>query len=127
MPPLWRAARSNWPAPLTAWRCSAPAPIDSDSLMVMEAEGFNPVNRARPAAPLPPWARPKAWKASAWFRPLATPKISAKSLRALRLRRVIVTGLDRTRRLGATVAAVTGGAGLAHVTLGRAPTIRWKR
>ena len=37
---------------------------------------------------------------------------------ALRPPRVIVTGLDRTSRLGATVAAITSGARLAHVTYG---------
>jgi flagellar biosynthesis GTPase FlhF len=40
---------------------------------------------------------------------------------ALRLKRVIVTGMDRTRRLGAAVAAVTSGARLAHVTYGPHP------
>ena len=37
---------------------------------------------------------------------------------ALRFKRVIVTGLDCTRRLGATVAAALCGARLAHVTEG---------
>ena len=35
-----------------------------------------------------------------------------------RFRRVIITGLDRTRRLGAVLAASLSGARLAHVTFG---------
>jgi flagellar biosynthesis GTPase FlhF len=40
---------------------------------------------------------------------------------AFRFRRVIVTNMDRTRRLGAALAAMTGGARLAHVTHGPRP------
>jgi len=43
---------------------------------------------------------------------------AAEMVRALRLRRLIVTGLDRTRRLGALTAAVTAGARLSHVLRG---------
>ena len=83
-------------------------------LVVMEAEGFHPLN-------------PKARGAFAALNDaegvLAVGVISAtgdaedaaEMVASLHLRRLIVTGLDRTRRLGALTAAVTGGARLAHV------------
>jgi len=37
---------------------------------------------------------------------------------AFHFKRVIVTNLDRTRRLGALLAAITSGARLAHVSTG---------
>ena len=116
-----RAARSNWPTPPTGWPCSAPAPIRRDGLMVMEAEGFNPVNRRAPQRLCRLGRNRRRGKHRRGFRRSAMPKMSAKSSARLRFRRVIVTGLDRTRRLGATVAAITGGARLAHVTHGPRP------
>ncbi len=83
-------------------------------LAVMEAEGFHPLN-------------PKARGAFAALGDmedvLAVGVVSAagdaedaaEMVKALRFRRLIVTGLDRARRLGALTAAVTGGARLAHV------------
>jgi flagellar biosynthesis GTPase FlhF len=40
---------------------------------------------------------------------------------AFHLRRVIITNMDRTRRLGAALAASLSGARLAHVTYGPRP------
>ena len=40
---------------------------------------------------------------------------------AFRFRRVIITNMDRTRRLGAALAACLSGASLAHVTHGARP------
>jgi flagellar biosynthesis protein FlhF len=83
-------------------------------LVVMEAEGFHPLN---------PKAR-GAFAALADIEGVDTVGVvsaagdaedAAEMVAAFRFRRVIVTGLDRTRRLGALAAAVTAGARLAHV------------
>jgi hypothetical protein len=83
-------------------------------LVVMEAEGFHPLN-------------PKARGAFAALNDIegvetvgvvcasADAEDAAEMVRGLRFRRLIVTGLDRTRRLGALTAAATAGARLAHV------------
>jgi flagellar biosynthesis protein FlhF len=83
-------------------------------LLVMETEDFHPLN-------------PKARGAFAALSDIdqleAVGVVSALSdaedvtemVAGFRFKRIIVTGLDRTRRLGALVAAVTGGARLAHV------------
>ena len=39
----------------------------------------------------------------------------AEMIAAFRFKRIIVTGLDRTRRLGALIAAAASGAHLAHI------------
>jgi flagellar biosynthesis protein FlhF len=98
------------------------ATFDGGSLMVMEASGFNPVNRRAL----------NAFAALSEGNDMGSPGgvesigvVSAASdaqdvceiVTGLRAPRVIVTGLDRTTRLGATLAAVTGAA-LAHVTHG---------
>ena len=86
-------------------------------LVVIEAEGFHPLN-------------PKARGAFAALNDiagaLAVGVVSAtgdaedvaEMVTAFRFRRLIVTGLDRTRRLGALTAAATAGARLAHVLRG---------
>jgi hypothetical protein len=84
------------------------------TLTVMEAEGFHPLN---------PKARGAFAALSDIEDALAVGVISASGdaedaaemVTGFRFRRLIVTGLDRTRRLGALTAAVTAGARLAHV------------
>ena len=85
--------------------------------MVIEAEGFHPLN-------------PKARGAFAALNDIAgalavgvvsatgDAEDAAEMVTAFRFRRLIVTGLDRTRRLGALTAAATAGARLAHVLRG---------
>lgn len=83
-------------------------------LVVMEAEGFHPLN---------PKARGAFAALSDMEDVLAVGVVSATgdaedvadTVAACRFRRLIVTGLDRTRRLGALVAAVTGRARLTHL------------
>ena len=86
-------------------------------LVVIEAEGFHPLN-------------PKARGAFAALNDIAgalavgvvsatgDAEDAAEMVTAFRFRRLIVTGLDRTRRLGALTAAATAGARLAHVLRG---------
>lgn len=88
--------------------------LPEDTLALMEAEGFHPLN-------------PRARSAFAALNDMegveAVGVVSAAGdaqdvgelVAAFRFRRLIVTGLDRTRRLGALAAAVTGGARLAHL------------
>jgi hypothetical protein len=88
-------------------------------LVVMEAEGFHPLN-------------PKARGAFAALNDIegveavgvvsaaGDAEDAAEMVSGFRFRRLIVTGLDRTRRLGALTAAVTAGARLAHVLRGNA-------
>jgi flagellar biosynthesis protein FlhF len=83
-------------------------------LMVMETEDFHPLN-------------PKARGAFAalsdidMMEPVGVVSAAgdaqdvAEMVAAFRFKRIIVTGLDRTRRLGTLVAAAAGGAHLAHV------------
>jgi hypothetical protein len=86
-------------------------------LVVMEAEGFHPLN---------PRAR-GAFAALSDIEGALTVGVvcasgdaedAAEMVSGFRFRRLIVTGLDRTRRLGTVTAAVTAGARLAHVLKG---------
>ena len=94
--------------------------------MVMEAAGFNPVNR-RALSAFAALGEGNGLESTGGVESICV--VSAASdaedvgeiVSALRLPRVIVTGLDCTLRLGATVAAITGGARLAHVTHGPRP------
>jgi len=80
----------------------------------MEADGFHPLN---------PKARGAFAALSDMEDALAVGVVSAagdaedaaEMVKALRFRRLIITGLDRARRLGALTAAATSGARLAHV------------
>jgi hypothetical protein len=88
--------------------------LERQKLTLMEAEGFHPLN---------PKARGAFAALSDIEGVLAVGVISASGdaedaaemVTGFRFRRIIVTGLDRTRRLGALTAAVTAGARLAHV------------
>jgi flagellar biosynthesis GTPase FlhF len=91
-----------------------------DTLTVMEAEGFNPLN-LRAAAAFSALGSIAGVETIAVVSGLSDAEDVSDIVSALRLKRVIVTGLDRTRRLGATVAAITSGARLAAVTYGPRP------
>jgi flagellar biosynthesis protein FlhF len=86
-------------------------------LTIMEADGFNPINaRARNA--FAALGDIEGVETIGVISAMADAEDVSETVAALRFRRVIVTGLDRTHRLGATIAAVTGAARLAHVTSG---------
>ena len=93
------------------------ATFDSDALMVMEAPGFNPVNR-RALSAFSALGDAEGVESIGVISAASDAEDAAEIVSALRLKRVIVTGLDRTARLGATVAAIAGSAALAHVTYG---------
>ncbi len=91
--------------------------LPRDRLVVIEAEGFHPLNpRARGAF--------AALNDMDGVLPVGVvcacgdAEDTAELVTALRFRRLVVTGLERTRRLGALAAAATAGAGLAHVLKG---------
>jgi flagellar biosynthesis GTPase FlhF len=93
------------------------ASFQGDGLMVMEAAGFNPVNR-RALSAFAALGEADGVESIGVVSAASDAEDIAEIVSALRLPRVIVTGLDCTLRLGATVAAITGGARLAHVTHG---------
>jgi flagellar biosynthesis GTPase FlhF len=86
----------------------------------MEAAGFNPVNR-RALSAFAALGEAEGVESIGVVSAASDAEDVSEIVNALRLPRVIVTGLDCTLRLGATVAAITGGAGLAHVTYGPRP------
>jgi flagellar biosynthesis protein FlhF len=89
-------------------------------LTVMEADGFNPLN-ARAACAFSALGDIEGVQTigvvSAW----SDAEDISDIVRAFRFRRVIITHLDITRRLGAALAACLSGARLAHVTYGPRP------
>jgi len=91
-----------------------------DLLTVMEAEGFNPLN-ARAASAFSALGDIDGVETIGVVSALSDAEDVADIVTAFRFRRVIVTHMDRTRRLGAALAAITGGARLAHVTHGPRP------
>lgn len=93
------------------------ASFQGDGLLVMEAAGFNPVNR-RALSAFAALGEADGVESIGVVSAASDAEDVAEIVSALRLPRVIVTGLDCTLRLGATVAAITGGARLAHVTHG---------
>lgn len=86
-------------------------------LTIMEAEGFNPTN-ARARSAFAALGDIEGVETIGVISALGDAEDVSEIMLSLRFRRVIVTGLDRTRRLGATIAAITGFARLAHVTAG---------
>ena len=97
------------PSGLLASGLLAPGP-----LVVMETEDFHPLNpRARGAF--------AALSDIEMMEPVGVVSGAddaedvAEMVAAFRFKRIIVTGLDRTRRLGTLIAAAAGGAHLAHV------------
>jgi flagellar biosynthesis GTPase FlhF len=93
------------------------ATFQTDSLMVMEASGFNPANR-RALNAFAALGEAEGVESLGVISAASDAQDVWEIVNALRLPRVIVTGLDRTLRLGAMVAAAASGAGLAHVTYG---------
>jgi len=89
-------------------------------LTVMEAEGFNPLN-ARAASAFSALGEIEGVETIGVVSALNDAEDVADIVSAFRFRRVIVTHMDRTRRLGAALAAITGCARLAHVTYGPRP------
>ena len=86
-------------------------------LTVMEADGFNPLN-ARAASAFSALGDTPGVETIGVVSALSDAEDVNDLVQAFRFRRVIVTNMDRTKRLGATLAAVTSGARLAHVTHG---------
>lgn len=91
-----------------------------DLLTVMEADGFNPLN-ARAASAFSALGDIEGVDTIGVISALSDAEDVSDIVASFRFRRVIVTNMDRTRRLGAALAAITGGAGLAHVTHGARP------
>ena len=89
-------------------------------LTVMEADGFNPLN-ARAASAFSALGDIEGVETIGVVSALNDAEDIADIVSAFRFRRVIITGLDRTRRLGAVLAASLSGARLAHVTYGPRP------
>jgi len=89
-------------------------------LTVMEADGFNPLN-ARAASAFSALGDIEGVETIGVVSALSDAEDIADIVAAFRFHRVIVTNMDRTRRLGAALAACLSGASLAHVTHGPRP------
>jgi hypothetical protein len=89
-------------------------------LTVMEADGFNPLN-PRAASAFSALGDIDGVVTIGVVSALNDAEDVGDIITQFRFRRVIVTGLDRTRRLGAVLAASLSGARLAHVTYGPRP------
>lgn len=91
-----------------------------DVLTVMEADGFNPLN-VRAASAFSALGEIEGVETIGVVSALHDAEDVSDVVSAFRFRRVIVTGMDRTHRLGAALAACLSGAQLAHVTYGPRP------
>lgn len=89
-------------------------------LTVMEADGFNPVN-SRAASAFSALGDIGGVETIGVLSAMSDAEDVSDIVNAFHFRRVIVTNMDRTRRLGAALAAVLSGARLAHVTYGPRP------
>jgi flagellar biosynthesis protein FlhF len=89
-------------------------------LTVMEADGFNPLN-ARAASAFSALGDIEGVETIGIVSALLDAEDVSDIVTAFRFRRVIVTNMDRTRRLGAALTACMSGARLAHVTYGPRP------
>lgn len=89
-------------------------------LTVMEADGFNPLN-ARAASAFRALGEIDGVETIGVVSALNDAEDVSDLVSAFRFRRVIITHLDLTRRLGAALAAAMSGAQLAHVTHGPHP------
>jgi flagellar biosynthesis protein FlhF len=83
----------------------------------MEADGFNPLN-VRAASAFRALGEIENVETIGVVSALHDAEDVSDLVSAFRFPRVIVTHLDLTRRLGATLAAAMSGAGLAYVTYG---------
>lgn len=84
-------------------------------LTIMEADGFNPLN-PRAVSAFSALGDIEGVETIGVVSALNDAEDVADLVASFRFHRVIVTQMDRTRRWGALLAAVTGGARLAHVT-----------
>lgn len=91
-----------------------------DLLTVMEADGFNPLN-LRAASAFSALGEIEGVDTIGVVSALNDAEDISDLVSAFRFRRVIVTHMDLTRRLGAALAACMSGARLAHVTHGPRP------
>ena len=91
-----------------------------DLLTVMEADGFNPLN-ARAASAFSALGDIEGVETIGVVSALGDAEDVSDIVSAFRFRRVIVTHMDRTRRLGAALAACMSGARLAHVSTSARP------
>jgi flagellar biosynthesis protein FlhF len=91
-----------------------------DMMTVMEADGFNPLN-ARAASAFSALGDIEGVETIGVVSALSDAEDIGDIVTAFRFRRVIITHMDRTRRLGAALAACLSGASLAHVTHGSRP------
>ncbi len=91
-----------------------------EMLTVMEADGFNPLN-PRAACAFSALGDIDGVETIGVVSALNDAEDVRDIVTRFRFRRLIVTGLDRTRRLGAVLAASLSGARLAHVTYGPRP------
>ena len=98
---------------MAGWRCP-------DLLTVMEADGFNPLN-ARAASAFSALGDIEGVETIGVVSALNDAEDISDIVSAFRFHRVIVTHMDRTRRLGAALAACMSGAQLAHVSYGARP------
>jgi flagellar biosynthesis protein FlhF len=89
-------------------------------LTVMEADGFNPLN-VRAASAFSALGDIEGVETIGVVSALHDAEDVSDIVTAFRFRRVIITNMDRTRRLGAALAACMSGARLAHVTYGSRP------
>jgi flagellar biosynthesis protein FlhF len=99
---------------LALFRTNSQAP---DLLTVMEADGFNPLN-ARAASAFRALGDIEGVETIGVVSALNDAEDISDLVSAFRFRRLIITHLDLTRRLGAALAAAIGAAQLAHVTHG---------
>jgi flagellar biosynthesis protein FlhF len=89
-------------------------------LTVMEADGFNPLN-SRAASAFSALGEISGVETIGVVSAMSDAEDISDLVAAFRFRRVIVTNMDRTRRLGASLAAALSGARLAHVSYGPRP------
>ncbi len=89
-------------------------------LTVMEADGFNPLN-SRAASAFSALGDIGGVETIGVVSAMSDAEDIGDIVTSFRFRRVIVTNMDRTRRLGAALAASLSGARLAHVTYGARP------
>jgi flagellar biosynthesis GTPase FlhF len=89
-------------------------------LTIMEADGFNPLN-TRAASAFSALGEIGGVETIGVVSAMSDAEDISDLVAAFRFRRVIITNMDRTRRLGASLAASLSGARLAHVTYGPRP------
>jgi flagellar biosynthesis GTPase FlhF len=88
--------------------------LPARALVVMEAEGFHPLNK-RACSAFAALNDAEGIETVGVVSAAGDAQDVGEMVAALRFKRLIVTGLDRTRRLGALTASVTSGARLAHL------------